>query len=301
MLEPLLSGVYSGDIDQMGLLDTFPNFFELEQMYGSLIKGLRKTMPNGGRSTGKRPGQFFSFKHGFESLINALVNQIGERAIMLNTEVDTIKKKGAHYDVLLSSGDVLQADALIIASPHSTIPSMFHHDTVFKKLNNIPTTSVANVALAFDETAIKKSIKGTGFVVSRKSDFRITACTWTNEKWPFTTPDGSVLLRAYVGKPADQAIVNLNDQEITNIVLHDLRRIMEISKHPYFSIVTRYKNKMPQYTVGHTDRINDVRKEVSKQLPGVFLAGSSYEGVGVPDCIDQSIKAVKAIINYLKN
>ncbi len=300
LLEPLLSGIYSGDVDQMSLMATFPNFYELEQKYGSLIKGLKQTMPEKRRGTGRRPGQFFSFKNGFESLVNQLYKQLDEDVVDFNTSVDHIEKKEHGYHILLSNGKVYKAAVVVMATPHRTLPKIFSQYDFFKTLNEMPVTSVANVALAFDESAIKKDMDGTGFVVSRNSDFRITACTWTHRKWPLTTPEGKILLRAYVGKPTDQEIVNLSDEEITDIVLQDLNKIMEISGQPQFTVVTRWKRMMPQYTVGHQKRIATVQKGVHEHLPGVFLAGSSYEGVGVPDCIGQSEQVVEDVFNFLQ-
>lgn len=300
LLEPLLSGIYSGDVDEMSLMATFPNFYEIEQKYGSLIKGLKQTMPEKKRGTGRRPGQFFSFKNGFESLVDRLSEQLGKDVVDLNTAVDHIEKKEHGYHLLLSNGKVYKADVVVMATPHRTLPKIFSQYDFFKVLDEMPVTSVANVALAFDESAIKKDMDGTGFVVSRNSDFRITACTWTHRKWPLTTPEGKVLLRAYVGKPSDQEVVNFSDEEITDIVLRDLNKIMKISEQPQFTVVTRWKEMMPQYTVGHKKRIATVKRGVSEHLPGVFLAGSSYEGVGVPDCIRQSEQVVEDVFNYLQ-
>lgn len=299
VLEPLLSGIYSGNIDEMSLKATFPNFLDLEQDYRSLIMGLRQTLPQQSRSTGKRPGQFFSFKYGFESFVKEIERQLKPGMITLNTAVDHIEKKSHGYHLLLSNGEVLKADAVIMASPHRTLPKIFSQYDFFKNLNEMKVTSVANVALAFDQSAIKKDIDGTGFVVSRNSDYRITACTWTHRKWPLTTPDGKALLRCYMGRPDDQTVVDLSDEEITQIALNDLKRTMKIKSQPEFSVVTRWKNKMPQYTVGHRERILKAREEVRNHLPGVYLAGSSYEGVGVPDCIEQGEKAVQQIFRYL--
>src|SRR5699024_2221675 len=158
----------------------------------------------------------------------------------------------------------------------------------------------ANVALAFDAKAIKKDIDGTGFVVSRTSDVRITACTWTHKKGPHTTPEGKILLRCYVGKPTDQAVVDLSDEAFNDIVIKDLKRTMKIKGEPEFTVVTRWKNIMPQYTIGHKERIEKVRNILAAQLPGVFLAGSSYEGVGIPDCIGQGEKAVEEVLSFLR-
>jgi protoporphyrinogen/coproporphyrinogen III oxidase len=154
--------------------------------------------------------------------------------------------------------------------------------------------------LAFDQSAIKKDIDGTGFVVSRNSDYRITACTWTHKKWPMTTPEGKALVRCYVGKPGDQEVVDLSDEEITEIVLKDLNKTMNITAKPEFSVISRWKNAMPQYTVGHKERVAKVRNEMHHLLPGVFLAGSSFEGIGVPDCIDQGENAVAEALAFLK-
>ncbi|HLR65778.1 protoporphyrinogen oxidase [Virgibacillus alimentarius] len=301
LLEPLLSGIYSGDIDKMSLMATFPNFHELEQTHRSLIKGLRTTMPERKRNTGKKSGQFLAFKNGFESVVDELKRRLNkENIISLNKVLDHVEKKEQGYHLLLSNGEVYKADTVIMATPHSALPKVFSQYDIFKKFHDIPMSSVANVALAFDQSAIKKDVNGTGFVVSRNSNFRITACTWTHKKWPHTTPEGKVLLRCYVGKPNDQEIVGFSDEQITNIVLKDLKKTLKIKGEPAFTVVTRWKNVMPQYTVGHTERIAKVRQEMSEQLPGVFLAGSSYEGVGIPDCITQGEQAVENVLAFLQ-
>lgn len=301
MLEPLIAGVYSSDIDQMSLGATFPNFYKLEQEYGSLIKGLRATTAKSRKNTEKKGGQFLAFKKGFGSMVDELEKRLNEdRILEMNRAVDHVEKKEHGYHLLLSNGEVYKADAVIMAVPHSALPKIFSQYPVFKTFRDIPMKSVANVALAFDEKDIKQDIDGTGFVVSRKSDYRITACTWTHKKWPHTTPEGKVLLRSYVGKPDDQGVINLSDEEITDIVLKDLKRTMKIKKQPEFTVVTRWRNIMPQYTVGHTARIEKVRRSAADQLPGVFLAGSSYEGVGVPDCIEQGEKAVAEVLHFLQ-
>lgn len=304
LIEPLLSGIYSGDLDKMSLMATFPNFYELEQEHGSLIKGLRKEMPQPSRKERKkkREGAFFALQNGFGSLVEELEKQLPEDMVMLERAVDHIEKKETHYHVLLSDGSVEVADAVIMTTPHQTLPKIFSQYDFFESLKDMPATSVANVALAFNEEDVKNSVDGTGYVVSRKTgDYRITACTWTNKKWPGTAPDGKVLLRSYVGRPDDQDVVNLPDEEIVRIVLHDLNKTIKIDGDPLFSVVTRFKNVMPQYTVGHVDRIDNIRKNIADQLHGVFIAGSSYEGVGVPDCIDQGIDAVEDVLNYLNN
>ncbi|MUK90101.1 protoporphyrinogen oxidase [Ornithinibacillus sp. L9] len=301
LIEPLLSGIYAGDIDDMSLMSTFPNFYKLEQEHRSLVKGLQKSMPKPQKSTGKKPGMFYSLPDGLESLVTKVTEKLDEGTVTLGTTVDHVEKKENGYHLLLSNGEVYKADAVIMAAPHYTLPKIFSQYDFFRSFNDMPATSVANVALAFDESAIKKDIDGTGFVVSRNSDYRITACTWTHKKWPSTTPKGKALVRCYVGRPSDQSVVDLSDDEIIDIVLKDLNKTMDITAEPEFSVVTRWKNAMPQYTVGHQERIANIRKEAREQLPGLFLTGSSFEGIGVPDCIEQGEKAVSDVLEFLQD
>ncbi|MFL6555827.1 MAG: protoporphyrinogen oxidase, partial [Bacillus sp. (in: firmicutes)] len=132
------------------------------------------------------------------------------------------------------------------------------------------------------------------------NDYSITACTWTHKKWAHSAPQGKVLLRCYVGRSGDETIVDLSDDRIIKIVLDDLKKTMDITLNPDFAIVSRYKNSMPQYTVGHKQRLADIRNHMKTELPGVYLAGASYGGVGLPDCIDQGETAVNDVLEYLK-
>lgn len=301
IIEPLLSGIYAGDIDEMSLLATFPNFFELEQTQRSLIKGLQKSQqaqkkPSG--QTGKTSGQFFSFKNGLETIVEALKEALNPDIIQLNQSVSEIKRADGKYQINCGEA-TFEADAIIMTTPHQVLPNVFPTHDFFQPFSHVPANSVANVALAYDQTAMKQDVDGTGFVVSRNSDYRITACTWTHKKWKDTTPDGKALLRAYVGKPNDREIVQLSDDEIIEIVLKDIHRSMGITATPEFSVVTRWEQAMPQYTVGHKARIQQIRRQIDQHLPGVFLAGSSFEGVGIPDCIGQAEKVVEQTCDFL--
>ncbi|WP_373895654.1 protoporphyrinogen oxidase [Virgibacillus sp. CBA3643] len=300
-IDPLLSGIHSGDINEMSLKATYPIFYQLEQEYGSVMKGLKKTKPKPAKNKEKNTtGAFFSFENGLETLIDSLAEKLDEGTVTTNNAVDHVEKKDYGYHLLLSNGDVENADAVIMATPHFTAARMFSQYDFFKPLEVMPATSTANVVLAFDQSAIKKDIDGTGFLVSKSSDYRITACTWTHKKWPTTTPDGKILLRCYIGRPNDQSVVDMSDAELIEIVLKDLKKTMKITSAPEFSVITRWKNARPQYTVGHLDRITAVRNHAREHLPGVFLTGSSYDGVGIPDCIDQGERTAREVVEFLR-
>ncbi|MBT2688947.1 protoporphyrinogen oxidase [Bacillus sp. ISL-47] len=302
LIEPLLSGIYAGDIDQLSLMSTFPQFYQVEQKYRSLILGMKKATGSQQKKAGspkRKEGMFLTLKSGLQSLVDAIENRLEPGSVLKGYRVESIGKNGSGYTIAVNGGEELQADSIVMAAPHQTLHSIFSHWGLFDQFIEMPSTSVATVALAFPEEAIAKDIDGTGFVVSRNSDYTITACTWTHKKWPHSTPKGKVLLRCYVGRAGDEAVVDLSDDQIVKIVLDDLNKTMNITMDPDFAYVTRWKDSMPQYTVGHKERIESAKKQAKEKLPGVFLAGSSYDGLGVPDCIDQGEAAVQSVLDYL--
>lgn len=301
LIEPLLSGIYAGDIDQMSLMATFPQFYQVEQKYGSLVLGMKKATPQAKKKTSgtKSKGMFLTLTSGLQSLVDGIEAKLEVGSVLKGIRVDRIKKVDKGYKLELNNGESLKADAIVSAVPHHVTHAMFQQYDFFDAFEQMPSTSVATVALTFPKEAVEKDINGTGFVVSRNSDYSITACTWTHKKWPHSCPEGSVLIRCYVGRPGDEAIVDLSDDELTKIVLEDLNRTMNITMDPNFVVVSRWKESMPQYTVGHKQRIQTINEHVTKELPGVFLAGASFEGLGIPDCIDQGEAAVKKVLQYL--
>ncbi len=303
LIEPLLSGIYAGDIDQLSLMSTFPQFYEVEQKYRSLIIGMKKSTPNQAKQpVQNKPtkGAFLTFKTGLQSFAEAIEAKLDPHSILKGHKVEKITRMNSQYRIFLNNGEEMTADCVIAATPHQITQSMFSDYRFFDPLKTVPSTSVATVAMAFPKEAIKNDIDGTGFVVSRNSDYSITACTWTHKKWAHSTPEGKVLLRCYVGRAGDETIVDLSDDQINKIVLDDLKKTMDITMNPDFSIISRWKNAMPQYTVGHKQRLATILEKMKQELPGVFLAGASYGGVGVPDCIDQGEAAVKGVLEYLK-
>ncbi len=303
LIEPLLSGIYSGDIDQLSLMSTYPQFYEVEQKYRSLILGMRKSAPPKPKtpaSKEKKNGVFLTFKTGLQSFAEAIESKLNPDSILLGYRVERIAKINDQYEIYLNNGKTLFADCLVAATPHKVTQSMFSQYSFFDPFKLVPSTSVATIALAFPKEAIKKDIDGTGFVVSRNGDYSITACTWTHKKWNHSAPEGKALLRCYVGRAGNETIVDLSDDQITKIVLDDLKKTMDIVMSPEFVVISRWKNAMPQYTVGHKQRLETIQQHIKAELPGVFLAGSSYGGVGVPDCIDQGEAAVKGVLDFLQ-
>lgn len=306
LIEPLLSGVYAGDIDHMSLESTFPQFYAVEKKHRSLILGMKKTtpkqLPQKDGHGAKKEGVFHTFRNGLETIVEAIEQQLEPGSVMKGVRIDAIEAPGmvGEKTILeMNDGRKIEADSVILTTGHEMAGRLFAPHGLLQDLREIPTTSVATVALAFPEEHVVQDKEGTGFLVSRSSDYSITACTWTHRKWPTTTPAGKVLIRAFVGRVGDEAIVDLPDAEIEKIVLADLGRVMNITGKPDFTVITRWKKDRPQYRVGHKQRIAAARAELESKFPQVKLAGASYNGVGLPDCIDQGRAAVKEVLEDL--
>lgn len=290
LIEPLLSGIYAGDLDKLSLMATFPQFYKMEQTARSLMLGLNKDRPKG---SGPEKGKFLTLRRGLQSLVDQIEAQLPEGSVKKNSAVEKVSQNETDYTLRLKNGDSLQADAVISTVPHHQSKDFLPSYRFLQPLGGAKPTTVATVALAFDESAVRLDHEGTGFVISRTAGYTITACTWTHKKWPHTTPEGKVLLRCYVGKAGDETIVEKSDREITDIVLRDLKRVTDISAEPEFVQISRWHDAMPQYIVGYLHWLENLRRQSAYHLPGLFFAGASYEGVGLPDCIDQGIKAVE--------
>lgn len=299
LIEPLLSGIYAGDIDQLSLLATFPQFATLEKKYRSLILGMNRTRPPSSPNQ-RYQGMFLTLKDGLQSLADALAATLPHNHLRTGTRVERIEKSGKTYRLWTALGETQEVDAVLLTVPQPEAKRLLSRMDFPAAEHTIAATSVATVIFAYDEKAVQLRYDGTGFVVPRKEPATITACTWTHKKWPHTTPDGKALIRCYVGRSGDEAIVHQSDEAIVSAVRQDLQSILGISEAPLFTRVTRWKQAMPQYALGHADWVKRVRVESRRHLPGLFLAGASYEGIGIPDCIQQGKQAAGEIIQYLQ-
>ena len=298
LTEPVLSNSFGGDLDGLSLMSTFPEFYETEQKHRSLIMGLKKyTAAKRGSSTGRERQ---TFKNGMESFISAIEGKLDPETILKGVRVQEIDKVNDEYVIQLNNNCTVHAASIIVATPHQASYNMFASYPFFEILKEMSAISVATISLAFDADAFHAEIVGSGFVVSRNSDYTVTCCTYTHMNWPHMTPAGKVLIRCYIGRSGDETVVDLSDQEIIRIVMDDLNKTLSITKDPNFSVISRWKKTMPQYTVGHKQKVEQLKNSLEIELPGIYLAGSSYDGFSLPDCIVQSEKVVKKVWNFLQ-
>ncbi|MGE7622677.1 protoporphyrinogen oxidase [Viridibacillus sp. NPDC096237] len=298
IIEPLLLGVSAGDIDILSLQANFPKLIEMEKEYRSLIIGMKNAPSditiNELQGNKKRP--FQTFKNGLETLIEALEAQLIDTTILKSVKVESIAKTAHQVTLSLNNKTSIAADAVILATPHLITQKMFANQGLLQSLQEIPLSTVATVSMAFPIEAIDESFTGSRFAVPRNSDFSITSCLLTHRKWPSFVPDGYALLEVSVGRSGDEAIVDLSDSEIEKIVLQDINRVTLIKGSPLFTVVSRWKETMPQYTVGHAQRVELAKQDLNEHFPTVKLVGSSYEGTSLPNCVDNARSAVDELL-----
>ncbi|MEJ7497555.1 protoporphyrinogen oxidase [Staphylococcus warneri] len=305
LIEPLMGGIYGTNIDDLSLMSTFPNFKEKEEAFGSLIKGMKDEKEQRIKQRqlypGAPKGQFKQFKHGLSSFIEALEEAVKNQGvdIQYNTKVEDIIVSQRDYQVVVDGKNEVY-DGVLVTTPQQVFMQWFNHDPAFDYFNTMDSTTVATVVLAFDEKDIENTYDGTGFVIARTSNTDITACTWTSKKWPFTTPEGKVLIRAYVGKPGDTVVDDHTDEEIVSIVRRDLKQMMTFKDDPEFTIVNRLPKSMPQYHVGHIKQIRKIQEHIKRTYPRLKITGAPFEAVGLPDCIQQGHNAVDEMLEELR-
>ncbi|KJD43698.1 protoporphyrinogen oxidase [Paenibacillus terrae] len=299
--EPLLSGIYAGDTHSLSLMSTFPQFKLMEQKHGSLIKGMSK---GAGRKSAvqdklldiAKKSMFLSYRSGLSTIVERLKERLDTVRFVMGQGVVEVRKESG-YQVILEHGQKIDADAVICAIPAFEAATLFSGVASASWLHNIHYVSVANIALAYKNTDLNLAFEGTGFLVPRKEGKKITACTWSSTKWSHTAPEGYTLLRTYIGHAGAQEWIQMTDDQLVDAARKDLKDLMGLKAEPEFAEVSRCDRSMPQYPIGHKEHMAKMRQDFAQYLPGVFLCGAGYGGVGIPDCIAQGKEAAEQLLS----
>jgi oxygen-dependent protoporphyrinogen oxidase len=293
--EPLMAGVYNSSVEQQSLRATFPQFAALEREYGSVIRGLRATsqMP----ATDSVP-PFVSFDAGTEVLVQRLVARL-HGDLRLGSKVrSAVRAASGAFDVLLEDGAHLRADTIIMACPASVAAHILHDSApdAASWLTGIRYNGIGSMYLGFHRSDVPHPLDGAGVVIPSSERRRIDGMTWSSSKWPARAPEDYALLRVFFGGPATRATLELDDAALLALVRAELGAILGVQAAPLFTRTFRWQDGYPQYTVGHLDRV----RAIERALPaGLYVTGSSYRGVGVPDCVRQGQEAALQAIAAL--
>lgn len=306
VLEPLMAGIYAGDAEQMSLRATFPRFFELEQRYGSVLRGMvaAKRAASQARRVGSRHTMFVSLKNGLGELVSALIGRLREQGVdlRLRCQVEALRVRSHQpgrwmYDLILEDGSTLSTEGLVLATPAYVSAELVRPLSPIAGglLDRIPYASTATIALAYPAGQVGGAIEGFGFVVPRREGRELIAATWTSLKWPYRAPADQVLVRCYVGGVGREQVLEREDRELVARVRRELAAICGIRAEPRYTEVNRWWKAMPQYTLGHLDRLTQLEAALSR-YPGLVLVGAAYRGVGIPDCIRDGMTAAEKML-----
>lgn len=381
LIEPLLAGIYGGDIYKISLLSTFPHFIQVEQKYGNMVKGMMAAkmshskagvskaakdvvaegdVPRAGKGTmtdrqfesheakssqanfasnsasssnhitktssnhqsakaqtdmesrkgtAAQSGMFRQLTGGLESVITAIVEAMPSNVhLHTGTLVSDVRYVEGVYAIDVvnqynnscgcqSTADPVMADHVIISTPPATYRQWFKDDQGFDFLRSMEQSSCAIAIMSFDKSTFDGDLKGSGLLITRNTDTPLTACTILNQKWPQTTPDDKVVLRVFIGKPGNDVVERLSEEELSELAVKEIQHIMGFSVKPEWVRINRLIHCMPQYNVGHRAGIKSVREHVAEHYPNLHLIGTPFDGIGIPDGVKQAKELVEKLVN----
>jgi oxygen-dependent protoporphyrinogen oxidase len=279
LAEPLLAGIHAGDVDRLSAQALFPRLLEAERQSGSVLRAFRAL-----RARPSPQGAFVSLPGGIAELVDTLVQSLGPDTVRLSQRVSDIRRH-AYYVVETPAGPI-QACTVILAVPAYVAASLLRvFDTSVAALAEAtPYASTATVALGYRREHVAHPMQGSGFVVPRVERSPLLAGTWVTSKWPHRAPEGHVLLRGFLGGGRDPRRLDSDDDELVTLVIDELTQLLGIRGAPLFTRLFRWTKQSPQYEVGHLQRVANIDRQLAA-IPGMFVTGSGFRAIGIPDCI----------------
>jgi oxygen-dependent protoporphyrinogen oxidase len=303
LVEPLMAGIYAADGDQLSLAATFPQLREAECRYGGLIKGVlaaRRLAPAPVPAPGS---QFLTPAGGLGTLVGALETRLreGGATLALGNPATAVTSSGSGFDVRLAAGGVIEANAVIVATPaYAAADLLAELDPVLAtELAAIPHASTAIVTLAYRGEEIRHPLDGHGYVIPRAEGSPILACTWSSRKWAGRAPEGWELIRVFIGRAGQEEALATGDDALIALAVQEVAARLGVTAPASLTRVHRWPRAMPQYLLGHPERIARI-EAAQRGHPGLYLAGNAFHGVGLPDCIASGERAADAAAAHLR-
>ena len=294
---PLMAGIYVSEPEKMSIQGTFPRFVDMERQHGSLIRAALHLKREARKRPGPRPPMFMSLRNGMAQLVEALTGVMGE-CIQYERTVEQLTRENNQYVVHTANGDPTTTDAVVLALPAPRAADLTAplSPNIAQALRRIRHVSTATVSLAYREEDLpaEARLNGFGFLVPKCEGHDVLACTCSSTKFGHRAPDGHRLYRVFVGGPGREETTNLPDHDLLQLVQNELEAFLHITTAPLHTAISRWPAGNPQYDVGHLDRMANLERE-TEHLPGLYLAGSAYRGIGIPDCVRDAKRVVAAL------
>jgi len=295
---PFVSGVYAGDPEKLSIRSAFPALHEAEKAAGSILRGMVRLAKNK-KGRRERP-TLNAFRDGNETLVRALVGKLGSAVLTETRAEEVYRQNDGSFHVSLQgigSPEAVSAKALVLATPtHIAGRVLAQLDPAFESLlAPVEYAAVAVVSLAYPKSAIGHRLDGFGFLIPRSAGLRVLGTVWNSSLFVGRAPSGYALLTSFVGGVTDPAAAKLSPGELASLVHRETSPLLAIQGEPVFSNVAVWPRALPQYNLGHGERLAALAKSLSR-LPGLFLAGNYLRGPAIGSCVEQAL----AVSNELK-
>jgi oxygen-dependent protoporphyrinogen oxidase len=302
VVQPMVGGIYVGDVSKLSAKAALPQFTELERCYGSVIKGLmlRKEHSQERTASGARYSMFVTLRDGAGCLVDELKRRIGAERIATGSAVKRLERLAGNRWRVESSSASEDFDLVILATSAGVTAEFLQSvdAALSEKLSKIESASAAVVNLSFKSSDFPKPFNGFGFVIPVTEKRSILAASLISNKFPGRATPDTVAVRAFVGGVLQPELLNSSDAELIELVRVDLEYYLGVKSAPLTVHVNRFPASMPQYNLGHSALVQEIMDDTRARMPGVYLAGNSYFGVGIPDCITTAVRTASAAIEY---
>jgi protoporphyrinogen/coproporphyrinogen III oxidase len=297
LADPLLSGVYGGEAAYLSVHATLPRFAEMEARYGSLGRAmLAARKKKKAAADGSTQSLFTSLKGGMQQMVETLASRVRPSSLCLNSRAQLLRTQDGKF--VTSVGHNCEPfDAVIVSTPAYAAAELLQgvHEALASELRELKYTSSVTVNLICDGNVRAALPPGFGFLVPRREGKRMIATTFVHNKFPHRAPENRALLRCFIGGSRNEDVLEFSEEKIVSIVQKELGEILGFALKPLCGRVYRWKRAMPQYGVGHLERLERIDRAVN-QLPGLALAGNAYHGIGVPDCVRSGTHAAAKVL-----
>jgi oxygen-dependent protoporphyrinogen oxidase len=302
LVEPLMAGIYAGDGRQLSLAATFPQLRAGEREHGGLIKGVLAARRSASSSAAAKPlaSPFVTPRGGLGDLVQALAARLAAAGVRIEIGNRVVGLSQApidrRFDLTLGSGESIRSNSVILATPAGPAAALVTDlvPEASRLLRAIPYVSTATVALAYPDHDLPRPLAGHGYVIPRVEGRQALACTWVSSKWAHRAPPGFALIRVFIGRANQEQALAGSDEELIALAQHEVQVTLGITAAPNLTSVSRWPDAMPQYTLGHLERVAAIEEALAAR-PGLALAGHAYRGVGIPDCIVSGERAAERV------
>jgi protoporphyrinogen/coproporphyrinogen III oxidase len=311
IVQPLVGGIYTSDPEQLSVHATLPRFVEMEREHGSLLRAVWQQRRRASQHqspdkipSGARYGLFVSLRDGMSTLLEALESRLqGRCTLHRHAPIASVTPQpGGGYSLAASNGNNAAFDRLIIALPTYRAADLIESwdGDLAARLRGIEYASSAIIVTGHHLKDVAHPLDAFGLVIPHLERRRIIAVSFLSRKFPARAPEGDVLLRTFVGGAMQPELLDCDDDQLVRLVRDELQQLLGVRGKPTVCVVTRYDRAMPQYHVGHEQRVAGIEAAVEAH-PGIALAGNAYHGVGLPDAIHSGQQAADQIFASLSS